>query len=95
MYLLNGHCYYSCLAGYYMENTSYNCIACHESCHSCFASGNTKCNKCGIGYVLDNTTCTVQCSNGLNQNKWGICFEYQLINQLISILIICLLLLNW
>ncbi|KAL4487968.1 hypothetical protein ABPG72_019920 [Tetrahymena utriculariae] len=69
LYLQNGSCFQTCLAGYYGNNETSLCSQCHPYCSSFFGKEVYECLGCNNGYSLSGTTCGSKCPDGQYQDK--------------------------
>ncbi|XP_043916303.1 extracellular matrix organizing protein FRAS1-like [Protopterus annectens] len=76
--LLFGECLYEvCAQQYYLDYATRSCKECDWSCNACSGPLGTDCLQCMDGYVLQEGTCTEQCSAGFYK-KEDKCFRCDL-----------------
>jgi proprotein convertase subtilisin/kexin type 5 len=64
--LSSGHCIVGCPHGSFqsVEGKQITCQLCDAACAECTGDGNGHCTKCKDEYVLDGSTCTLECPKG-------------------------------
>ena len=63
------NCVDNCAEGYYKNNQTFICTACHGNCQACIAAGNQQCTKCNSGSFLYGFTCDSFCPTGFFPNS--------------------------
>jgi len=67
-WLYQNSCLLECPAGFYQENSTYECLPCNEMCLTCYDSGSSNCLSCNSTLFLGNNTCFAECSDGHYEN---------------------------
>ncbi|XP_035383608.1 proprotein convertase subtilisin/kexin type 5 [Electrophorus electricus] len=62
--LMGNRCRKTCEPGTFYDESNNACEPCHEACATCAAAGIESCNRCAVGYLMEEWKCVSSCSQG-------------------------------
>ncbi|XP_076844464.1 proprotein convertase subtilisin/kexin type 5 isoform X2 [Brachyhypopomus gauderio] len=62
--LMGIRCQKSCEPGSFYDVNSNACELCHKACATCAAAGIKSCDRCAVGYLMEEWKCVSSCSQG-------------------------------